>query len=340
MDGRKLSHQTLEDMRKLAVERVKDGVSPSRLADALGFSVRTIYHWLAMDRDGGEVALDAKPIPGRPPKVSEDHFDALFSIVRDRSPYDFGLDSSLWTVRLIGIVLKQELGITLARSNLTMLLHRLGLAPRKPLYQAQEQDPRAVRRWKEREYPALRARVRKERATLYFLDESGIRTTDSGGRTWGEKGRRPVVSRTGRNLGVNMIGALSPQGALRFMVLPGTFHTAAFLEFLDRLAKGSPQKVFLVLDRHPVHKSRAVEQKVKELQGKLELVFLPEYAPQVNPEEGVWSLVKPEVRRKDVDTLGELKEAVRETLRSLAKMPGYLRHIFHNPQFAYVFNTT
>lgn len=335
MDARKLSHQTLEELRKLVVERIEEGVRAVDISRVLGLSLPNIYSWVRLAREGGPKALDAKPIPGRPSKLSEEHRRTLLHWVRTKTPYDFGFDTFLWTSEVIQSVLKSELGISLHPSNVSRQLHAMGLTPQKPLQRAYERNARAVKKWKEEEYPALKARVRKESAVLYFLDEMGIRTTDSLGRTWGEKGKRPVVEKTGQNFGVNVISALSPQGAFRFMVLEENFNASAFGLFLDRLMKKESGKIYLVLDNHPVHWASSIAKQVKGYGGRLEFVFLPGYAPDINPEEGVWSLAKPRVKKKDVDSKEELKEATREVFRSLAKLPSYLSRIFQSPQFQY-----
>src|SRR5215471_13408853 len=69
-DARKLDHKTLEEMRARAVRSVQNGQSPEVVAQALGINRTTIYDWLAKYRRGGWGALKAKPVPGRPPKLS------------------------------------------------------------------------------------------------------------------------------------------------------------------------------------------------------------------------------------------------------------------------------
>ena len=70
-DARKLDHATLEAMRLRAVAAAKAGMKATDLAQAYGVNRRTVFRWLADFYEGGEPALKAKPIPGRPAKLDE-----------------------------------------------------------------------------------------------------------------------------------------------------------------------------------------------------------------------------------------------------------------------------
>src|SRR5580700_791655 len=72
-DARKLDHTTLEAMRIRAVRSIQAGENPEVVARSLRISRRTIYGWLAQYRRGGWGALKAKPLFGRPPKLSARH---------------------------------------------------------------------------------------------------------------------------------------------------------------------------------------------------------------------------------------------------------------------------
>ncbi|MBK1629487.1 IS630 family transposase, partial [Thiohalocapsa halophila] len=72
-DGRKLDHQSLQTMRMQAVAAVKRGQPVAEVAAAFGVNERTLYRWLAAFAEGGQNALKAKPIPGRPPKLKDKH---------------------------------------------------------------------------------------------------------------------------------------------------------------------------------------------------------------------------------------------------------------------------
>src|SRR5918912_4099753 len=96
------------------------------------------------------------------------------------------------------------------------LLRRLGLSPQRPLYRAYQQDPEAVRRWKEEEFPAIRERARAEGAEVYFCAEAGVRTDFPAGTTWAPVGQTPVVEVTGERGGGKIISPRSPRGEVHF----------------------------------------------------------------------------------------------------------------------------
>jgi hypothetical protein len=122
-------------------------------------------------------------------------------------------------------------------------------------------------------------------ATIYFADEAGVRSDDHAGTTWAPVGHTPVVTSTGDRFGVNLISAVTAKGKLRFAVYDGNLNGKAFIEFCRRLLADTPGPVFLVLDGHPVHRSKAVKAVAASTNGRLRLCFLPGDAPELNPDE-------------------------------------------------------
>jgi len=190
--------------------------------------------------------------------------DQEFHQMRDLIYKRFGINLSVWTVG--------------------RYLARWGFTPQKPVQRAYEQDPRAVRRWLKREYPAIHALARKEKATIFWADETGMRSDHQSGTSFARRGETPVIPGTGKRFRCNMISAITNRGHLAFMVFKGTFTIPVFLGFLKRLVKQHPRKVFLIIDRHPVHISKIVLRQVKK-NPRLRLYFLPGYSPQLNPDE-------------------------------------------------------
>ena len=146
--------------------------------------------------------------------------------------------------------------------------------------------------WKKETYPQIAARAAAEGATIYFADEAGIRSGHHAGTTWAPAGQTPVVEVTGARFSVNMVSAVTAKGALRFAVFEGTTTAASFIAFCKRLVHDAPGPVYLIVDGHPCHRAKAVQQYVASTEGRLRLFRLPGYSPELNPGEWVWKNVK------------------------------------------------
>lgn len=338
MDGRQLAPKTLEQLRKLGMERIREGMSPELVIRVFGFSRRTVYRWIERFKSGGEAGLDWRPAPGKQPLLDEANRSWLLETLLRKTPTDFGFKSMLWTQTIVKSLLHRELKISLHRSTVGRLLHSLGLTPQVPLRRAMERDPKAIKRWKEREYPVLRERARKERASLYFLDEMGIRATAFKGTTYGLEGKRPIVGEsTGKNVGVNFISAISLTKRLHFMAMEKTFNSDVFLTFLEHLMTSTPRKVYVVTDHHSAHQSKVVQAFLKTHEAKIEVVFLPTYAPELNPDEWVWQSTKNEVKKEPKKDKVDLKTRTLRVLSALKRSKEKLAGIFRAPDLAYLF---
>jgi transposase len=102
-----------------------------------------------------------------------------------------------------------------------------------------------------------------------------------------------------------------------------------FIEFLKRLMIGQRRPIFLIVDGHPSHKAKIVQQFLKTARPKLKIFHLPPYSPDLNPDELVWNDVKNNgVARAMVTNHSDLKFVVLSRLRSLQKNPQKVRSFF------------
>jgi transposase len=183
-DGRKLDHKTLEQLRIRTVRQIEQGAHPEEIAAALGMTRAAVYGWLAKYREGGLEALKARPVPGRPPKLSGAQLQRIYTLVVGNDPRQLQFVFALWTRAMIRELIRREFAVRLSEVSVGRLLRKLGLSPQRPLYRAYQQNPEAVARWKAETYPAIRAEAAQVGATIYFADEAGVRSDFHAGTTW------------------------------------------------------------------------------------------------------------------------------------------------------------
>jgi len=336
-DGRALDHKTLEAIRIRAVEQVEAGESPEDVVRTLGFGRTVIYGWLAKYREGGRDALRAKPIPGRPRKLSGAQLRWIYKTVTGKNPLQLRFEFALWTRGMVRELIRERFGVRLSEVSVGRLLRKLGLSPQKPLRRAYQQDPKLVAAWHTETFPRIRALAKREGATLLFSDEAGVRSDFHAGTTWAPVGRTPIVPATGQRFGLNLISAISPKGDFRFMTVEGRMNADKFIDFLERLLHNAKRPIFLIVDRHPAHRAKKVLEFVRSTQGRLRLFFLPPYSPELNPDELVWNNLKNHgIGKRLIRSRDHLKQTVLRHLRALQRTPALVRSFFREPNVRYV----
>jgi transposase len=275
MDARRLDHKTLTELRKRAVESVREGASPERVAQALRVSRAAVYGWLARYHQGGWAALDARKRGGRPRKLDGEALKWIYDTVTMENPLQLKFPFALWTAKMVGQAIIDRFDIRLSKASVCRLLGQLGLSPQRPVWRAYQQRPEEVRKWLNEEYPRIGVMARQRKAQIFFAGEGEVRSDHHAGTAWAIKGEAPVVSTTGARAGLNIINAITAQGEFRFMVVEGRVRAVQFIEFMQRLLHDVTGMVFLIVDDHPAPKSRKVKDFGKTHKDRLRLFYLP-----------------------------------------------------------------
>jgi transposase len=243
----------------------------------------------------------------------------------------------LWSRAIVRELIQREFEVSLSLASVGALLARLGLTPQKPLQRAYQRDPEAIERWKRETYPGIAREAKETRADLYFWDESGFRADAVQGKTWGVKGQTPVVEVPGQRQSISAASAVSAQGAFWFSTYTGGLTGEAFVEFLKKLMRQRKKPLHLVLDGLPAHKTAAVKDYVSSTNGKLTLHFLPGYAPELNPDELVWSHVKRTgLARSPLQKGEKLEPKIHAQLEQIQHNPKLVRSFFQHPDVIYI----
>jgi transposase len=337
IDARSLAPKAQESIRRLAVQAVLEGKKQVEVAKMYGVTRQAVGKWVKANRLSGTQALKAKP-QGRPKGGSLLPWQAaqIAKAVVDHHPEQLKLPFYLWTREAVAKLIHQKFSKKLSIWTIGRYLKRWGFSPQKPVRRAFEQKPDEVRQWLDEEYPSIQKQAKREKAQIFWGDEMGLRSDHAIGRTYGLRGQTPVVPVTGKRFGCNMVSAITNQGQLNFMVFKGRFVADVFLEFLNRLIRQHQRKIFLIVDRHPVHRSKKVKHWVDNHSDQIGLWFLPGYSPELNPDELLNQDVKCNTIRKSRPRhQNELLKNVRSFLRKRQRQPHIVERYFFGKHVRY-----
>jgi transposase len=306
------------------VKMVRSGYTVQEVAGHFGVSARAVFKWLAVFAESGQNGLLAKEGAGRLPKVSAEQMRWIAWTVRDHTPNQPRFEFGLWTLRLIGEVIKRDLGLSLSRPTLSKIMAELGFTPQRPLHRAYEQDAALAGHC----LPALRERAQVKGARILFADEASMRGDYHAGT--------PVVKASGQRHSVNMIFVISSLGELEFMLVQGYTNAHVFKQFLQQLMIGAWQPIILVVDGHSIHKANLVKEYVESTEGRLELYYLPPYSPQLNPDEQVWKNIKERIAKQFQRDKYEMRIMLHKAWERLQNLPYVVRGFFAHPECGFV----
>src|SRR5215207_9694734 len=294
IDMRKLPAAAQEERRRQVIGRRESGLTYEAIAAQVGLTRTGVFNICRRFAEQGSAGLASRPrgpAPGKRRFLAPEQEAQIRAEISQHTPDELGLPFALWSRAAVRGLIEQSCGVRLAVRTIGTYLARWGFTAQKPLRRAYEQSPKAVRRWLRHDYPALVAQARAEKGTIFWGDETGLRSDDVRGRT-------PVVRPCHRRAGLGLISAVTNKGELRWMVLDGAIKAPNLIRFLGRLVRDVGRKVFLILDRLPVHRSAAVRTWLAEREAEIEIFYLLPYSPELNPDEGVNGDLKRGVTRK------------------------------------------
>lgn len=168
---------------------------------------------------------------------------------------------------------------------------------------------------------------------MIFLDEAGFYMLPMAVRTYAPRGETPEL-RYRYWEHVSAISAITPDGKLYAWTQEESFKGPDIVRFLKHLLRHISGKLLVIWDRLPAHRSRVIKQFLRQgVARRLHLAQLPSYAPELNPDEGVWNYLK-RVELKNVccHTLPELRSELRKAIERLRHktdvIQGFVRQVY------------
>lgn len=341
-DARKIDPVALFELRRRAVRMVvEDGMSRLKVARLLGVSRQAVEKWVIAYQKGGQKALYPKKRgvkPGQRSKLSIDQKQWVQEAIEKHDPEYWGLSFPLWTSTAVIQLIDEQFNVRISLSTMGRWLRAWGFVRRRATRRAIERDDKAVECWKEETYPAILAEAAAEGAVVFFGDEMGIRSDQQGPqKAWTPSGKAPIRPVTGRRFGLNVISAISPTGEIRWRIFAGTLTALVFIAFLGRFLQSMRgRKAYLVVDGHPAHKARIVQEWLADREGLIRLIFLPPYAPEINPDEYLNNDLRTDMGRGGpARTPRELESRIRSRFRSHQRRPDRIRNLFCHREVQY-----
>ena len=335
----KCSREAKQQLKNQFIRLRRKGWRLHIISESIGVCSSTVGNWSKAYNKGGIKALDVRKRgrkAGEKRTLTPEQEGKIQNLIRDKCPEQLKMPFALWTRKAVKQLIKLLFDIDMPIRTVGEYLMRWGYTPQKPLRRAYEQNPKAVQKWLEEEYPIIKARAKKEKAEIHWGDETGLRNDSQHGRSYSPRGKTPAMLIPAKRERINLISTVTNQGMVRFMTYESTMNADMLIKFLKRLIKDADRKVFLILDNLRVHHGNVVKEWIESHKDEIELFFLPSYSPELNPDEYLNCHLKDGVHSGvPARTCAQLKAKAISHLRMIQKCPGKVRNYFKHPKIAY-----
>jgi transposase len=317
----------------------EQGYIQREAAKAVGVTRQEVNSWCRKYEKHGWDALKAKKRGRRPDEqraLLPWQSATIFNLITDRMPDQLKLPFVLWTRAAVRDLIEQKYEIFLSLVTVGNYLKGWGMTAQKPIRQAYQQNASALEKWRSEEYPKIKKRAQKERASIFWTDEGKVTNEVHAGKSYSKKGKTPVIKESAKRLKLNHISAVTNKGEMRFMTYTSMMTQNKYILFLGRLIQSHDRKVYLIADNLSVHHGKKVRAWVEANKDRIELFFIPSYSPELNPDEYLNRDLKKNVHGKRAPrTQAELKENVLSFMRKLQKLPERVMKYFNSPKVEY-----
>lgn len=339
MDFRKLTSDERYQFRKRAITLIKSGSTQKEVSLFYGVRHATVNEWLKLYNLLGYKGLKDKKrgIKSEDKKLlSHKQEKEIQQMILDVMPDQLKLPYALWTRKAVKELVAREFGIVLAINTMGDYLRSWGYSPQKPKKRAYEQQPKAVQKWLDQEYPKIKDKAKQENAEIHWGDETGVRNSNQHGRSYAPKGRTPVKKSMAKRFSVNMISTVTNRGKVEFMIYTTSMNSERLVEFIEQLLKGKTRKIYLILDNLRVHHSKIIKEWLSENESRIEIFYLPSYSPEKNPDEYLNCDLKYGMSEKPAPkNQSQLRNNVENHMHMLQNNPQRVKKYFRHEDIKY-----
>ena len=282
------------------------GRTRAAVAEAVGCGVSWVYQMLARFREAGVAGLVDRREDNGELKLDERYLGLLHDLV-DGSPQDHGYPRPTWTQELLVKVMQQKTGVKVHTGTMSRALKKIGARLGRP-------RPTVGCPWSKR---AKKARLRALQRLIdtlgpndaaVYLDEVDIHLNPKIGPDWMNRGTQKTVLTPGKNVKRYLCGALDAVSGKLTWAAGERKNSQLFIGTLKTLARVyAGRRLHVILDNFRIHDSKASQEAVASLEGRIVPHFLPPYCPDGNRIEREWLDLHAQVTRnhhcRDIDEL-------------------------------------
>lgn len=334
IDMRKLNNDELYMYRKQVVRLKKKGLSRIEIEDLIGVDRFLVSRIWSSYQKGGIEALKPET-SGR--KVGEGKLltsteeREIRQIIIDKTPDQIKMSYMLWTRQATSELIKRKYKKEISLRSITNYLKAWGFTCQRPTKRAYSQDIVRVECFIKDEYPAIAKRAKAENAEIYWGDETGVSNQENYQRGFSQKGVTPVMRFETKHERVSMLSAITNKGKVRFMMFDQKMTQQKLIEFMRRMIKDVPQKIFFIIDNLSVHHGKLVQAWLAENKERIEVFYMPPYAPEYNPDEYLNHALKRDVHtginpRTKKDITYKTLSFMRKLQHDKSKVKAFFRH--------------
>lgn len=339
IDGRKLKKEVQQALRDQVVRLRKQGKTNKDVAEYLTMNPQQCSRiWQKYERGGRkEILLKTRGRRhGDKRNLTEDQERHIQKLLIDKPPDQLKFPFALWTREAVRQLVGKQYGIDMPIRTVGEYLKRWGFTPQKPVKRAKEQSSKAVAQWLKTGYPKIAAQAKKEKAEIYWGDETGIQNEANRLRGYGPKGVTPILTVTTKRVHISMVSAITNEGKVRFMVYKEAMTQTKLITFMSRLIHDTGRKVYLILDNLKVHHGKKVADWLETHKEQIAVFYLPSYSPELNPDEYLNGDLKTRVHSGTyAATESDLKYKAQSFMRMLVKRPHRVRNYFRHLSVMY-----
>ena len=303
----------------LVIHVERDGMTRTGAAEYLCMARSWGVKWYGRYLKGGLPGLQTRPRSGRPPFVSKRDMKKVWRTLKK---------TTCWTAEEARDLIKKMTGAEYRIPHVRAMMRGRGYSMKVPV-------GRHVRRASPQKISGFQRRMRrlipKKRADGYIrcVQDECISVADARPRkrVYTLKGKRAVYTYTGSHAKTVVFGLITDDGR-SFFKQYDKFTKDQFADFLKEAYAYFGKPIMMILDRAPQHKAKIIQETLKELDGKVELEFLPPGCPDLSAIEEVWRQMKRAVLDVTYTTLATMRDGITRWLASSVPVLDIERYLY------------